>query len=90
MKRQLAIMVLTMTFIVPASAQTPPVKAPVDGCVALWKDFDDDEDGTLSDAEAARLKTILAVIDMNKDGTVSKEEFFAACENGLLKDVKKK
>ena len=60
----------------------------VDECTALWKDFDQDDDDFLSDAEAARLKSVLAVVDTNKDGNISKDEFLAACKKGILKDLK--
>jgi hypothetical protein len=89
MNKVLVALAFTIVCALPARGQAPPVNKATDECTALWKDFDEDEDDALSDAEAARLKGILAVIDTNKDGTVSKAEFMAACQAGLLKDVKK-
>jgi len=89
MKRALLIAMLAVMCIFPAWGQPAPAKTPEDECLALWKDFDQDNDDILSEAEAARLKTVLAIIDTNKDGLVGKDEFIAACRKGILKDVKK-
>ena len=89
MKRALLVAMSTAVCIFPAWGQPAPAKAPEDECVLLWKNFDQDDDGILSEAEAARLKAVLAIIDTNKDGLVGKDEFIAACRKGILKDVKK-
>ena len=87
MKRALLVAMLAAACIFPAWGQ--PAKTPEDECLALWKDFDQDDDDILSEAEAARLKAVLAIIDTNKDGLVGKDEFIAACRKGILKDIKK-
>jgi len=87
MKRELLVAMLATACIFPAWGQ--PAKTPEDECLALWKDFDKDDDDILSEAEAARLKAVLAIIDTNKDGLVGKDEFIAACRKGILKDEKK-
>jgi hypothetical protein len=89
MKKGLMAIGLAVASVLPANGQSPPPKVPLDECAALWKDYDLDDDDILSDAEAVRLKAILAVIDTNKDGTISKDEFLVACQKGVLKDVKK-
>jgi len=86
MKKWLCMFAFAVVGVVPAYGQSSPPKAPVDECTALWKDFDLDDDDFLSDAEAARLKSVLAVVDTNKDGNISKDEFMAACQKGLLKE----
>jgi Ca2+-binding EF-hand superfamily protein len=89
MKRAPLAAMFAVVCIFPAWGQTAPAKGSDDECVALWKDFDQDDDGILSEAEAARLKAVLAIIDTNKDGLVGKDEFMAACRKGILKDAKK-
>ena len=89
MKRALLVAMLAAACIFPAWGQPAPAKTPEDECLALWKEFDQDDDDILSEAEAARLKAVLAIIDTNKDGLVGKDEFIAACRKGILKDVKK-
>jgi hypothetical protein len=90
MKKVLIALVVMTAWLLPARAQTPPTKAPTDDCTALWKEYDANDDGILSGDEAAELKAILAAIDTNKDGTVSKDEFMVACSKGILKNVKKR
>jgi len=89
MKRALVVAMFTAGCIFPAWGQPAPAKAPEDECVLLWKNFDQDDDDILSEAEAVRLKAVLAIIDTNKDGLVGKDEFIAACRKGILKDMKK-
>jgi len=89
MKRTWLAAMLTALCIFPAWGQTAPAKGTEDECETLWKDFDQDDDDILSEAEAARLKAVLAIIDTNKDGLVGKDEFIAACRKGVLKGMKK-
>jgi len=88
MKNKLCVFAFAVVGAVAAYGQSPPPKATVDECTALWKDFDQDDDDFLSDAEAVRLKAVLAVVDTNKDGNISKDEFMTACQKGMLKDLK--
>jgi CubicO group peptidase (beta-lactamase class C family) len=89
MKRTWLAAMFTAVCIFPALGQTAPTKATEDECETLWKDFDQDDDDILSEAEVARLKAVLAIIDTNKDGLVGKDEFIAACRKGVLKGMKK-
>jgi hypothetical protein len=89
MKRTWLAAIFTAVCIFPAWGQTAPAKGTEDECETLWKDFDQDDDDILSEAEAARLKAVLAIIDTNKDGLVGKDEFIAACRKGVLKGMNK-
>ena len=46
---------------------------------------DEDNSGTLDGAEIAAYKPVMAQIDTNKDGRVSREEFAAAVKAGTIK-----
>ncbi len=73
----------------PAFAQTPAPKAPAPDCAALWKTAHGNAtDKVLTDKEAEKLKTVSAQVDTNKDGKISDTEFSAACQKGVLKDIK--
>ena len=55
----------------------------------MWKAHDTNNDGVLSDKEVDVFKAIMATVDTNKDGKVSREEFMSACQKGIMKDIKK-
>ena len=52
---------------------------------AKFKALDKDNGGTLEGAETATLKDVLAKIDTDKDGKVSKLEYAAAVKAGVIK-----
>ena len=55
----------------------------------MWKAADANKDGSLTEQELEKFKTIMAKVDTNKDGKISESEFMAACQMGDLKDVNK-
>lgn len=75
-----------------SATTTPPTTtqaaAPAAGDAAIeakFKALDKDNGGTLEGAETAALKDVLAKVDTNKDGKVSKLEFAAAVKAGVVK-----
>lgn len=52
---------------------------------AKFKALDKDNGGTLEGAETATLKDVLAKVDTDKDGKVSKQEYAAAVKAGVIK-----
>jgi len=58
-------------------------------CAGVWKAADANKDGSLTEQELEKFKTIMAKVDTNKDGKISESEFMAACQKGDLKDVNK-
>src|SRR5262245_21832269 len=92
MKRVLttAALAAALGLALPAAAQQPPKTPPTakPNCAADWRMADKNNDGALTGAELDKFKAVMPAIDTNKDGKISSAEFLAACDKGLLKDIK--
>ena len=93
MKRVLttAALAAALGLALPAAAQQQPPKTPPaakPNCAADWKMVDKNNDGALTAAELDKFKAVMPAVDTDKDGKISSAEFLAACDKGVLKDIK--
>jgi Ca2+-binding EF-hand superfamily protein len=87
--RMLLAIIFAIVFVLPARGQPPAEQVSAEECAEMWKVHDDDEDGFLMGKELELFKAVMAVVDTNNDGKISREEFMTACQRGILKGIKK-
>jgi hypothetical protein len=80
--------IFAIVFVLLARSQ-PPAQVSAEECAAMWKVHDEDEDDFLMGKELELFKAVMAVVDTNNDGKISREEFMTACQRGILKGIKK-
>jgi hypothetical protein len=77
----LAVPALAQSTIAPKSDATKMSQA---DCTAAWSKADTAKSGNLSESQARGIVTDFKAADTNKDGKLSRTEFTAACDKGLV------
>lgn len=60
----------------------PGMKLSQSQCQQIWDKHDSAKSGSVSQSEAAQLVSSFTLVDENKDGRLSREEFLRGCEQG--------
>lgn len=71
----------------PGSKTSPPagaMKMSQAECESLWNRADSSKSGNLSQTQAQSFVTNFTSVDTNNDGKISKSEFQAGCDKGLV------